>query len=378
VVSSEGISMADPILDGNEAKYLVECIRSGWVSSYGSYVSQFETDFAAFCSVREAISCSNGTAALHLALVALGLGPGDEVIVPALTYIATANAVRYCGARPVFADVDEKSMTLDPDDVESKITSRTRAIIPVHLYGQCADMEAILQIAARKELHVVEDAAQAHGATSRGRRAGSMGTVGTFSFFGNKIVTTGEGGMVTLNDPELGERIRLLRNQGSTSTGTYWHTAVGFNYRLTNLQAAVGVAQMERIAEFLDRRAAVAGWYDEELAGIDDVVQRPTTPPGDNRACWTYPISLRSPIGVRRREVMLRLLQDGIETRPVFYPIYSMPPYRERQVRCPIAEDLGARGICLPIHPRLSREQVAFIGARLRFHLEVEVSQLSG
>jgi perosamine synthetase len=362
------ISIAHPMLNGNEAKYLIDCIHSGWISSYGGYVDRFETAFAAFCSVREAVTCSSGTAALHLAMAALGLGQGDEVIVPALTYIATANAVRYCGATPVFVDSDEDTMTIDPAEIECRVTPRTRAIAPVHLFGHCADMDAILAIADKHGLDVIEDGAQAHGALSQGRPAGSIGRIGAFSFFGNKIVTTGEGGMVTLNNPELAQRIRSLRNQGSTGKGEYRHSEIGFNYRMTNLQAAVGVAQMERADEFIAAREKVAGWYRDEFDGAGDLGELPSTRPGDRPVYWMYPIFLGSQVTLDRDELRMRLLQDGIESRPVFSPVYTMSPYDECRVRCPVAEQLSARGLCLPSHPLVSRDQVSYIVSRIRAH----------
>jgi perosamine synthetase len=369
VVPMPGISVADPILDGNEAKYVLDCIQSGWLSSYGTYVDRFEEDFAAFCSVRDAVSCVNGTAALHMALLALGIGPDDEVVVPALTYVATANAVRYRGATPIFTDVDRRTMTIDPAEVARRITARTKAIVPVHLYGQCADMDPLVEMADQRGIALIEDAAQAHGAEFQGRPAGSMGAAGAFSFFGNKIVTTGEGGMLTLCDPELARKARLLRNQGSTGPGSYWHSTIGFNYRVTNLQAAVGVAQLERISEFIAGRTAVAEWYDEELGSLAERVERPATRPGDRRVYWMYPITVRPPAGRSRDEIMARLRADGIETRPGFYPVYLMPPYRECRLSCPVSEDLGGRCLCLPVHPRVSREQVSYIVTRLRLHL---------
>ena len=252
--SGELIPVAQPDLSGNEAKYLLHCVESQWVSSKGAYVERFEADFAAFCGVRESISCSSGTAALHLAMVALGIGPGDEVIVPTLTYIATVNAVRYCGATAVFVDSDPETMNIDPVDVHRKISSKTKAIVPVHLYGQCAEMDQLNELVSGRDIAIVEDAAEAHGATYRGRRAGSMSTIGAFSFFGNKIVTTGEGGMVTLDDGDLAQRVRLLRDQAADRQHPYWHSTIGFNYRMTNLQAALGVAQMERSSTTFCRR----------------------------------------------------------------------------------------------------------------------------
>jgi perosamine synthetase len=363
------ISVGHADLSGNEAKYLVDCVNSGWVSSKGDYVHRFEHEFAHFCGVQEAVSCTSGTAALHLTMVALGLGPGDEVIVPTLTYVATANAVSYCGATPVFVDSDPQTFNLDPADVHRKVTARTRAIIAVHLYGQCADMDALGSIALEREITLIEDAAQAHGATHKGRRAGSMGAAGTFSFFGNKIVTTGEGGMVTLNDRGLAERIRLLQTQGEDPRNHYSHTMIGFNYRMTNLQAAVGVAQMERVAELMAARARVAGWYAAELADLGGQVRGPVSKDGNGHVYWMYAITLDRSVRLSRDEIMARLASDGIETRPVFPPLHLMPPYYRPERVYPVAVALSARGIVLPTHSLMTEEDVSYIGSRLRFHL---------
>ncbi len=349
---AEWISVAQPDLCGNELYYLQQCVESGWISGNGPFVGRFEAEFAEFCGVKEAISCSSGTAALHLALVALGVGPGDEVIVPTLTYVATANAVRYCGATPVFADSEALTMNVDPADVEHKISAHTKAIVAVHLFGQCADMDQLLGLAQEKNISLIEDAAEAHGATHRGRRAGSIGAVAAFSFFGNKIVTTGEGGMVTLDDPKLAALIRLLRNQAAEARRPYWHKMVGFNYRMTNLQAAVGVAQMERIYEMLDRRARLAAWYEEALAGLDDYLMRPGLRPGNGHAYWMYTIGLRPTASERRDEVVRLLAADGIEARPVFSPVHLMPPYHQPGARFPLAEQFEcARNLTSDAYP---------------------------
>jgi perosamine synthetase len=374
----EWIPVAQPDLSGNESRYLQQCVESGWISGSGPYVDRFEADFARFCGVREAISCNSGTAALHLAMAALGIGPGDEVIVPTLTYIATVNAVRYCGATPVFADSEAHTMNLDPGDVQRKITARTKAIVAVHLFGQCAAMDQLLDLAEEKSIPLIEDAAEAHGATHRGRRAGSMGTVAAFSFFGNKIVTTGEGGMLTLDDPELAELIRLLRNQAAEPRRPYWHARVGFNYRMTNLQAAVGVAQMERIHEMLDGRARVAAWYDEALSGLDDYVKGPEIRPGNDHAFWMYTILLRPTVAKLRNEVVRLLAADGVEVRPVFSPVHLMPPYRHLGARFPVAENLSAYGISLPTYSQLKEKQIRYIASRLRAHLQSPVEVRSG
>jgi perosamine synthetase len=277
--------------------------------------------------------------------------------------------VRYCGATPIFVDSDPETFNLDPADVHRKVTERTRAIVPVHLFGQCADMEALGAIAAEREIAVIEDAAQAHGATYRGRRAGSMGVAGAFSFFGNKILTTGEGGMVTLTDSPLLARIRLLQTQGEDPQNHYSHSTIGFNYRMTNLQAAVGVAQMERVAELMESRARVAGWYDAELADLEGQIRRPRTRDGNGHAYWMYAITLRRSVRLSRDELMGRLANDGIETRPMFPPLHLMAPYYSSDGRFPVAVALSARGIVLPTHPRLTEDDIGYIGARLRVHL---------
>src|SRR6266849_8650115 len=247
MTSPPRIPVAAPSIGEEEMANVMEAMRSGWISSLGAFIGQFERDFAAVCGVAHGVAVANGTTALHLALVAAGVGPGDEVIIPSLTFVATANVVHYCGATPMFADSDPETWQLDPAKLEARITPRTRAIIPVHLYGHPCDMDAILELSARRGLAVVEDAAEAHGAEYRGRRVGAVGTVGCFSFYGNKIITTGEGGMCVTDDAALAERLRLLRDHGMDPKRPYWHEVVGYNYRMTNLQAAVGVAQVKRL-----------------------------------------------------------------------------------------------------------------------------------
>ena len=255
------IPVSHPVLGGNEKRYVLECLETGWISSIGRFIRLFEDAFGRYCEARHAIACNNGTTALHLALAGLGTGPGDEIIVPTLTYIATANAVRYCGAQPVFADSEPGTMTVDPARIEERITARTKGIVVVHLYGHPADMDPILEVARRRGLFVVEDAAEAHGALYRGRKAGSLGDVATFSFYGNKIITTGEGGMVTTNDAALSERIRILRGQGMDPGRRYWFPVVGYNYRMTNIAAAIGLAQLEQIYRFIEKRLEIACRY---------------------------------------------------------------------------------------------------------------------
>ena len=259
------IPVAEPALVGREKEFVVDCIDSTWISSTGPYIGRFEAGFAEFCGVEHAITCANGTVALHLALLALGIGPGDEVVCPTLTYVAAANSVVYCGATPVLVDAEAATWNLDPAAVEAAVTPRTKAILVVHLYGHPADMDAIRRIADAHDLRVVEDAAEALGARHRGRRVGSLSDVATFSFYGNKVITTGEGGMVVTDDATLAETVRLLRGQGQDPTRRYRFPVVGYNYRLTNVACAIGCAQLEKVEWHVGRRRQIAGWYRELL-----------------------------------------------------------------------------------------------------------------
>lgn len=358
------IPVAEPSLAGNELKYVQDCVETGWISGSGKYVDAFEREFAKFCVVENAIAVSSGTAALHVALLALGIGAGDEVIVPDLTYIASANAVTYCGATPVFADVDRETWTLDPQDAERKISPRTKAIMPVHLYGHPADMNPILDLAKRHELRVIEDAAEAHGAEYKGARAGSLGDIAVFSFYGNKIITTGEGGMVVTNNDGLAKKVRLLKGQGVDPARRYWFPIVGYNYRMTNIQAAIGLAQMERIEWFVERRREVASWYDEALR--ESSVTTPVEAAWAKNVYWLYSVLL--PKTHDRDRLLTQLSEKGIETRPFFYPMHDMPPYFDRDgaASCPIATELSARGLNLPSSATLTQEDVLYITDAIR------------
>lgn len=359
------IPVAHPVLDGNERKYVLECLDTGWISSNGKFIGMFEEAFAEYCGADHAIACNNGTTALHLALMALDVGPGDEVIVPTLTYIATANAVRYCNAEPVFIDADPRTLNLDVNQIESALTERTKGIIVVHLYGHPADMDPVLALAKKHGLFVLEDAAEAHGAEYKGRSVGSLGTAATFSFYGNKIITTGEGGMITTNDSRLADRMRMLRGQGMDPMRRYWFPIVGYNYRMTNIAAGIGLAQLERIEQHVRRRKEIAALYAQALAPLSDMVVAPSQAVWANHAFWSYTILLRNGPKCGRDGLMELLAMDGIETRPVFYPIHAMPPYRKKDERHPVAESLSERGISLPMHGMLTDEQVRYIVDRL-------------
>ena len=352
--------VAEPCLMGNEKKYVLDCMESGWISSHGKYIHAFEEAFAKFCGVKHAVTTNNGTTALHLALVALGLKPGEEVIIPTVTYIATANAVSYCGAKPVLVDSVMPSLNIDPDKIEQAITSQTRGIIPVHLYGHPADMRKINQIAAQYGLWVLEDAAEAHGSEILGKKVGSFGNCATFSFFGNKIITTGEGGMVTTNDDDLAKKLRLYRGQGVDPDRRYWFPVIGYNYRMTNIQAAIGLAQLENISDSLLARSTLADMYTSLLKGTEDLIRIPEQDIWAKHVYWMYNIFLKKE-GVEYRNSVIRKMEEYlIETRPSFYPMHVLPPYRESQV-FPIADIWSARGINLPTHQNLSHEDVVLV-----------------
>jgi len=361
------IPVAAPVFAGREKEYVADCMETGWVSSGGKYVELFEAAFAEFCGVRHAIACCNGTAALHVTLAALGVGPGDEVIVPTLTFVATANAVTYCGARPVFVDSEPATWNLDPEQVEAKVTPRTKGIVAVHLYGHPAEMDELRGVARRHGLFLLEDAAEAHGALYKGRPAGSLGDAAAFSFYGNKIIATGEGGMVTTDDDSLAARVRLLRGQGVDPERRYWFPVVGYNYRMMNLPAAIGLAQLERADWHTGRRREVAAGYMRLLRYVTRLRWQDESE-WARHAYWMFTVILgrESPVG--RDALMARLAERGVETRPVFYPVHLLPPYREaaRGEEFPVAESLARRGLSLPTWAGLSHAELNYVCESLR------------
>jgi perosamine synthetase len=368
------IPIACPVFTGNEKKYVMDCIETGWISSIGKFIQEFEKNFSDFCNTKHAISCSNGTVALHLALLAYDVGPGDEIIVPTLTYVATANAVTYCGARPVFIDCEPETWNIDPDRIEEKITAKTKGIIIVHLYGHPANVDAIFEIARRHNLFVIEDAAEAHGALYKNRIVGSIGDIGTFSFFGNKIITSGEGGMVVTNSDELSEKIRLLKGQGMDPERRYWFPAIGYNYRMTNIQAAIGLAQLENISWHLDKRKEIANLYYMHLRELYDYIELPKEKEWARHSFWMFSILLKDFTKVSRDDFMQLLGKDGIETRPVFYPMHVMPLYRESNENFPVATRIASRGLNLPTHALLTEEDINYIAARIKKHCRSHVA----
>jgi perosamine synthetase len=357
----ERISIANPVFNGNEKKYLMECIDTGWVSANGRFVKEFEEKFAEYCGCKYALSCANGTVSLHLILVAMGIGPGDEVIMPALTYIATANTVRYCGATPVFVDSEEDTFNIDPKQIEKKITSKTKAIMPVHLYGLPVNMEAILEISKNYNIPVIEDAAEAHGAEQNGKKVGSFGLAASFSFFGNKVITSGEGGMVVTDDEELYHKMSILKAQAVSPHKKYWHIEVGYNYRMTNMQAAIGLGQLENIEWHIGERERVAKLYSKYLKDTETYMKMQYVPTNFKQTYWMNNVILQDTVKKERDQVMAEMEACNIEMRPVFYPMHIMPPYLDNTVSFPVAERLGARGISLPSHSLLTEADVKYI-----------------
>jgi len=353
------LPVMEPSLGGNELKYVSDCIASNWISSQGKYVTSFEEAFRQYIGSEHALCVSSGTTALHLALAALGIGNGDEVIMPDLTFAATANVAIHLGAVPVLADVTRDTWTLDPAAIEQKITDRTRAIMPVHLYGHPCDMEPILAIAAKHNLAVIEDCAESLGARYQGRQTGTMGDAGCFSFFANKVITTGEGGMVTTASAELQKKMAILRDHGMSKEKRYWHLYPGYNYRMTNLQAAIGLAQMERIGDFLEHRARVVARYNERLGKLAGI-QLPPAAPWAYNIYWLYSIVIdEAEAGIARDELAAKLAERGIETRPFFYPVHVQPPYLAyAKGDFPVTEWLSARGLSLPTANDIRLEDV--------------------
>lgn len=342
-----------PLLDGNEKKYVDECLDSSWISSRGHFVTDFENAFATYIGVKYATGVCNGTVAIHLAMVALGLGKNDEVIVPTFTYVASANPILMVGATPVFVDSKVDSWQMDPEDIRKKITSRTKAIVAVHLYGHPCDMEAIMQIAEEYNLIVIEDCAEAIGSEINGKKIGSIGHVACFSFFGNKTITCGEGGMVMTNDEKLYELLVHYKTQGVSKTREYWHDVVGYNYRMTNIQAAIGLAQLEKVEEKVAKKIKLGEWYAKYLADTPLVFHKPLS--GVVHTYWMCSVLAQTP----KERVALReyLKENGIETRPTFPTIHMMPMYDVKE-SFPVGESLSACGINLPSYPGLNEEDI--------------------
>jgi len=364
------IAVNEPLLDGNEERYLVECVRTGWISSEGPFIKKFEEQFSRRVGRAHGVAVANGSVALDAAIVALGIGPGDEVIIPTFTIISCAAAVVRAGAVPVFVDCDPSTWNMDVAQVEAKITKRTAAIMIVHIYGLPTDVDPILQIAERHHLKVIEDAAEMHGQKYKGLPCGSFGDVSIFSFYPNKHITTGEGGMIVMNDPALAERCRSLRNLCFKAEQRFVHDELGWNFRMTNLQAALGVAQLERLDEFIAKKRRMGALYTErlqDLAGLELPLARTEYA---ESVYWVYGVVLHERFNFNAKEAMARLAGLGIGTRPFFWPMHQQPVFKRmewfEQIRCPVAERLATRGFYLPSGLALTEQQIELVVAAVR------------
>lgn len=347
------IPVYQPYFTGQEKRYVNQCLDSTWISSKGEFIDRFESGFSKYIGARHATSVCNGTVAIHLALETLGLGEGDEVIVPALTYIASVNTIIQTGASPIFVDSLENSWQIDPEDIRRKITPKTKAVMVVHLYGLPCSMDEIMAICRNHGLLLIEDCAEAFGTYYKGQHVGTFGDVATFSFFGNKTITTGEGGMVVARDADVLEKAYHLKNQGVSKTREYWHDVVAYNYRMTNICAAIGLAQLEKADEIIAKKRQIATWYREGLAGLP--LKTHDELPETKHSFWMCSIAVND--SQMRQPLRDYLKQSAIETRPVFHPAHTMPHCVVTQ-SFPVAESLGARGINLPSYPGLSHSDV--------------------
>jgi perosamine synthetase len=352
----KNIPVYQPRILGNEKKYLNECLDSSWISSKGRFIGQFENDFAEYINVKKATTVCNGTVALHLALESLGIGAGDEVIVPTLTYIASVNAISMVGAIPVFVDSLEDTWNIDYSQIIKKITPKTKAVMVVHLYGLPCEMKEIVQICKKNNLLLIEDAAEAFGSKYNHQHTGTFGNIATFSFFGNKTITTGEGGMVVSNDIDVIQLAAHLKSQAVSATREYWHNELGYNYRMTNICAAIGLAQLEKADLIIEKKRDLANWYKEELKGLPILFQYESNE--IYNSYWMVSVLFQDEL--TRNKVRAALKDDGIETRPLFYPAHTMPKFKSNEI-FPIAESLSKRGVNLPSYPELSREDVVRI-----------------
>jgi perosamine synthetase len=360
------IPVCEPLLAGRELEYVTRAVSAGWISSSGGYVKEFEEAFAKYLDVPLAVTTTSGTAALHLALVAAGIGPGDEVIIPSFTMIATAFAVCYTGAKPVFVDAEAKTWNLDVSQIASKIGPRTKAILPVHVYGHACDMDALEALAQKHQLLVIEDAAEAIGSRYRGKLCGKLGDMSCFSFFANKLVTTGEGGMVAARDERFAERLRYYKNLCFPLKGPrrYLHEDIGFNYRMPNVLAAIGLAQLERVDFYLENRRRNAAYYGERLGGQRGI----TTPPNEPytlNSYWMYGILIEDDFGPTRDEVMTALQAAGIDTRSFFVSMHRQPALAKYGCDVsgayPVSDELAAKGLYLPSGSGLREEELSRI-----------------
>ncbi|RXM69161.1 LegC family aminotransferase [Clostridium tetani] len=357
------IPLCVPEVSGNEWEYIKDCLDTNWVSSAGSYVEKFERDFEVYIKAKRAVVTMNGTAALTLALRTLGIGEGDEIIVPSLTFISPVNTIKYVGAEPVFVDVCRDTYVMDSEKIEELITEKTKAIMPVHLYGHPIDMDRVMEIAKKYNLYVIEDATESLGSFYKDKPVGTIGDIGCFSFNGNKLITTGAGGMLVTNNDELGERAKFLSTQTKivTENKGFYHPEIGYNYRMPNLLAAMGCAQLERIQEYIKAKKEHALLYDELLRDVKGI-SIPKEKSWAKNVYWLYSIIVEEDFPITRDQLIKKLWENKVETRPFFMPIHEMPPYKKcKHGDMSITLELNKKGLNLPSSVGLNKEDIVKI-----------------
>ena len=363
------IRVNEPAISKNALKYVTDCIKTGWVSSAGKYLKDFEEKFSKFLGVRHAITTTNGTTALHLALLALGIKKGDEVILPSHTMMSSAAAIVYTGATPVLVDVERDSWNMDVSQIEKKINKRTKAIMPVHIYGHPVDMDPIIALAKKHHLSIIEDAAESTGAEYKGRLTGTLGDIGCFSFYANKIITTGEGGMMVTNNDKFANHARLLKDMAHSPQKRFLHKEIGFNFRMTNLQAALGVAQLEEVKKYIQKKRWMAALYNERLSKIKGLTL-PIEHDWAKNVYWMYGMLIEKDFGISRDEFMQKLSGKGIDTRTFFIPMHRQPALRRlglfKGERYPVSDEIGRLGLYLPSGLAITKRQIETVCRAIR------------
>lgn len=355
------IPVNEPLIAKNAINFVSDCIKTGWISSVGSYIQRFEEEFAKFLKVKYAVTTTSGTAALHLALATLGIGKGDEVILPDHTMFACAAAIVYTGAKPIPVDVERTTWNIDVSKIEEKITKKTKAIMPVHIYGHPVDMDPLMKLAGKYKLFIIEDAAEACGAEYKSKKVGSFGHINCFSFYANKIITTGEGGIITTNNKKLAQRAKELKDLAHSPKKRFLHTKIGFNYRMTNMQAALGLAQLEEIETYIEKKRWMANLYNSQLMHIEGLTL-PTEKSWAKNVYWMYALLVEDSFAIKRDELQKRLREKGIDTRTFFVPIHKQPALKKIGLKYSnsyqVSEDISKKGLYLPSGLAITKEQI--------------------
>lgn len=361
------LKVCEPTLIGNEKKYILDCLNTGWISSHGKYINNFENLFAKKVGAKYAVATSSGSTAIHLAAHVVGLRKGDEVIIPTATMVATANNVVITGAKPVFIDIDPRTWNINTDLIERKITKKTKALMPVHLYGHPCEMDKIKFLAKKYNLLIIEDAAEAHGATYKNKKIGSIGDITIFSFFANKNITSGEGGMLVTNNKKIFELAQNARNQSFSKKRHFWHKYLGFNYRMTNLQAAIGLAQTENLEELVNKRIRNAQIYNSYLKNVEGITLPPYTRHVKN-VYWMYTILIEDSFGIPAIKLRYFLAKHGIETRSFFIPLHLQPIYYHKSFKnkFPVAEKIFKKGFYLPSSSHLTKKEIRYVVEKIK------------